>query len=177
MIRCALLVFLLSSALLLRGQDRLHLYPDDNLVWRDMLAHVENGLVRLGASWDGDVVFTLQHDALWEETKVFQGFSTSALDVAFTVRENKLYLGDQSFTDAVLYTYHEGQIFAGHSTFAMDVVYTLREETRRFSGAGNAPLWGVYKEDSWSWSDRVGVIEGRPDVPRVLAILSAAGLL
>ena len=86
------------------GQGRVHLYPDDNLVWRDMVAHVDGGVVRMGNNWSGDIVFTIQADNMWDEVRIFQGYSTSALDVAYTLRDNKLYLGDSGFSDAILYT-------------------------------------------------------------------------
>ena len=91
--------------------------------------------------------------------------------------DGKLYLGDSSFTDAILYTFKDGQIFVGDSTFPLDVAYTLREESRKFAGRGDDPIWGVYREDSRSWSDRVCVLEGPLDASFVLILLSAAGFL
>ena len=38
----------LLSALAVSGQMRMHLYPDDNLIYRDMVAHIDNGVVRMG---------------------------------------------------------------------------------------------------------------------------------
>ena len=180
MIRQSALLLLFSLAFALQGwnQTRLHLYPDDNLVWRDMIAHVADGVVRMGNSWSGEIVYTVNADNMWDETRVFRGFSTSTLDIAFTVRDDsKLYLGDSSFTDAILYTFSDGQIFVGDSTFPLDVAYTLREESRRFAGGGDAPIWGIYKEDSRSWSDRVAVLEGPLDPARLFALLSAGGFL
>lgn len=180
MIRRSAFLLLFSLAFALQGwsQTRLHLYPDDNLVWRDMIAHVADGVVRMGNSWSGEIVYTVSADNMWDETRVFQGYSTSSLDIAFTIRdEGKLYLGDSSFTDAILYTFNDGQIFVGDSTFPLDVAYTLREESRKFAGRGDAPLWGLYKEDSRSWSDRVAVIEGALNPGALFALLSAAGLL
>lgn len=180
MIRRSALLLLFSLAFALQGwsQTRLHLYPDDNLVWRDMIAHVADGVVRMGNSWSGEIVYTIHADNMWDETRVFQGYSTSSLDIAFTVRdEGKLYLGDSSFTDAILYTFKDGQIFVGDSTFPLDVAYTLREESRKFAGRADAPIWGVYKEDSRSWSDRVAVLEGALDPGALFALLSAAGFL
>ena len=160
------------------AQGRWHLHPDDQLVWRDVIAHVDNGVVRMGNSWNGEVAFTLEADGMWDETKVFKGFSTSSLDIAFTLRDHKLYLGDSAFSDAILYTFHEGQIFLGDSNFPLDLAYTLRRETRVFGTvAGDAPLWGVYKEGSRARSDRVAVIEGEMDAGAMLALLAAGGLL
>lgn len=171
------LLVCLTSALTAWGQGRVHLYPDDNLVWRDMVAHVDGGVVRMGNNWSGNIVFTIQADNMWDEVRIFQGYSTSALDVAYTLRNNKLYLGDSSFSDAILYTFEEAQIFMGDSRFPLDIAYTFRQEPRRFAGNDDAPLWGVYKEDSRAWSDRLAVIEGPLDPAAVFALLSAAGWL
>lgn len=159
------------------SQGRVHLYPDDNLAWQDMVAHIDNGLVRLGNSWGGEIVYTVSANTTWGETRVFHGYSSSSLDIAFSVRGGKLYLGDSPFTDAILYTFSEGQIFLGDSTFPLDLAYTLREETRRFAGRSDAPIWGIYKDDSRSWSDRVGVLEGDFDPAQLFALLSAADFL
>jgi hypothetical protein len=179
-IRRSALLLLFSLAFALQGwsQTRLNLYPDDNLMWRDMVAHAADGVVRLGNSWRGEILYTVNADNMWGETRVFRGYSTSTLDIAYTVRDDgKLYLGDSSFTDAILYTFKDGQIFVGDSSFPLDIAYTLREESRRFAGGGDAPVWGVYKEDSRSWNDRVGVLEGALNPGAVFAVLSAAGLL
>ena len=160
------------------AQSRWHLHPDDRLVWRDVIAHIDNGVVRMGNSWNGEVVYTVKADDMWDEVHVFQGFSTSSLDVTFTLRDGKLYLGDSAFSDAILYTFHEGQIFVGDSTFPLDVAYTIREELRQFAGgAQSAPLWGVYRDDSRSWSDRIAVVEGPLDAAAFFALLSAGGWL
>ena len=86
-------------------------------------------------------------------------------------------MGDSHFTDAILYTFSDGQIFVGDSTFPMDVAYTLRAEPRGSGQTGDAPLWGVYKEDSRAWSDRLAVLEGPLDPASVFALLSATGWL
>ena len=116
-----------------------------------MIAHVENNVVRMGATWTGEV--------------------------AFTVREGQLVLGDTHFSDGILYSFSEGQIFMGDSTFPMDVVYTLREERPAFPSRSGAPTFGVYKEDSRAWTDRVAVVEGVATPAQLYALLSAAGLL
>ena len=124
------------------GQGRVHLYPDDNLVWRDMVAHLDGGVVRMANHWSGDIFFTLQADNMWDEVRIFQGYSTSALDVAYTLRDNKLYLGDSGFSDAILYTFEEAQIFMGDSHFPLDMRThsgknqgVLRATTTRHCGA------------------------------------------
>ena len=176
--RLIIALAVLGSHSHLLGQGRWHLYPDDAMVWREMVAHMDNGVLRMGNSWSGEVVYTLKADDMWDEVHVFQGFSTSSLDIAFTLRDGKLYLGDSAFSDAILYTFHEGQIFVGDSTFPLDVAYTIREERQQFAGgAQSAPLWGVYRDDSRSWSDRIAVVEGPLDAAAFFALLSAGGWL
>jgi hypothetical protein len=157
------------------------MYADEPLLWRDMVAHVEDGVVRLGPDWRGDIVFTLHGDRQGDEVALFQGFSTSALDVLYTVRDGQLCVGDSHFSDAILYTVDNDQIFQGDSTFPLDVVYTLREEapTVLASGhaSGRAPVWGLYREGSRSWSDRVALFEGTPTAAELLALLLASGWL
>jgi hypothetical protein len=114
---------------------------------------------------------------MWEETHLHLGYSTSALDIAYTVREGKLCLGDSRFSGGILYTYHEGSIFIGDSTFPLDVAYTLREEVPAFPSPSGAPVWGIYKEDSRSWTDRVAVMEGLASPAQIFGLLAAAGLL
>ena len=114
---------------------------------------------------------------MWDEVHLHRGFSSSALDIAFTVREGQLVLGDTHFSDGILYSFSEGQIFMGDSTFPMDVAYTLREERPAFPSRSGAPTFGVYKEDSRAWTDRVAVVEGVATPAQLYALLSAAGLL
>ena len=159
------------------GQGRVHLYEDDRMMWRDMVAHVDQGLVRMGCDWRGEVAFTLLDDGMWDETKVFQGFSTSTLDLALTVREDRVYLGDSQFTDAILYTVRDGQVFQGDSTFPLDVLYTIREEAALVGSKPGVPTFGVYKEDSMAWTDRVAVLEGIPSTTELVALLLASGWL
>ena len=175
--RFLLAAFLTLCTLTLGWGQRVHLFPDDQLVFRDMIAHVENNVVRMGATWSGEVAFTLQNDGMWDEVHLHRGFSSSALDIAYTVREGQLVLGDTHFSDGILYTFSESQIFMGDSRFPLDIAYTFRQEPRRFSGNDDAPLWGVYKEESRAWSDRLAVIEGPLDPAAVFALLSAAGWL
>ena len=163
------------------AQTRIHMYADEPLLWRDMVAHVEDGVVRLGPDWRGDIVFTLHGGRQRDEVALFQGYSTSALDVLYTVRDGQLCVGDSHFSDAILYTVDNDQIFQGDSTFPLDVVYTLRKEapTVMASGhaSGRAPVWGLYREGSRSWSDRVALFEGTPSAADLLALLLASGWL
>ena len=167
----------LLSALAVSGQMRMHLYLDDNLIYRDMVAHIDNGVVRMGAHWSGEIVYTVKANNTWGDVQIFSGYSTSNLDIAFTLREDKLYLGDSSFSDAILYTFDSGQIFMGDSNFPLDVAYTLRKEARNFPSGDDAPLWGLYKDDSRSWDDRLAILEGHLDPASIFALLSAAGWL
>ena len=176
-VRLLLAAFLTLCTWTLGWGQRVHLFPDDQLVFRDMIAHVENNVVRMGATWSGEVAFTLQDDGMWDEVHLHRGFSSSALDIAYTVREGQLVLGDTHFSDGILYTFSEGQIFMGDSTFPMDVAYTLREERPAFPSRSGAPTFGVYKEDSRAWTDRVAVVEGVATPAQLYALLSAAGLL
>ena len=175
--RFFLAAFLTLCTWTLGWGQRVHLFPDDQLVFRDMIAHVENNVVRMGATWSGEVAFTLQDDGMWDEVHLHSGFSSSALDIAYTVREGQLVLGDTHFSDGILYTFSEGQIFMGDSTFPMDVAYTLREERPAVWAKSGAPTFGVYKEDSRAWSDRLAVLEGPLDPASVFALLSATGWL
>ena len=159
------------------AQGRWHLHPDDRLVWRDVIAHIDNGVVRMGNSWSGEVAYTLQADAMWDETKVFQGFSTSSLDIAFTLRDN-----NSTWATARSPTQFCTPSAKAKSSLAIPPSpWTSRTpcvRRRAFStGAGDAPLWGVYKEDSRSWSDRVAVIEGAMDAGAIMALLAAGGWL
>ena len=56
------------------GQGRVHLYPDDHLVWRDMVAHVDGGVVRMGNNWWRRGLHHAQDDNMWDETRIFQGY-------------------------------------------------------------------------------------------------------
>ena len=123
------------------AQTRIHMYADEPLLWRDMVAHVEDGVVRLGPDWRGDIFFTLHGDRQGDEVALFQGFSTSALDVVYTLREEAPTV-----------------LTSGHAS-------------------GRAPVWGLYREGSRSWSDRVALFEGTPTAAELLALLLASGWL
>lgn len=171
---CGLAWCLSTSSLL---AQRIHMHSDESMMWSTMAAHVDGQVVRLGSDWRGDVIFTLQGDDRSDEARLFQGFSTSALDVLYTVREGRLMAGDSHFTHAILYTAHQDQIFQGDSTFPLDVVYTLREENAVMGASRGAPVWGLYREDSRSWSDRVVLFEGKPSTAQLFALLLATGWL
>ena len=151
------------------AQSRVEVYPDDRMMWRDMLLHAENGVVREGRDWRGQVLWTTQPG------KIFAGYSTSAFDLAYSVREGQLIQGDSYFSDAILYTAEvrgdELQVFIGDSTFPLDLVYTVRPHPF------DEGTFGLYKEDSISASDRICVFRGMPGPVELYALLLAQGLL
>jgi hypothetical protein len=151
------------------AQSRVEVYPDDRMIWRDMLLHAENGVVREGSDWRGQVLWTTQPE------KIFAGYSTSAFDLAYSVREGQLIQGDSYFSDAILYTAEvrgdELQVFIGDSSFPLDLVYTVRPHPF------DEGTFGVYKEDSISAFDRICVFRGMPAPAELYALLLAQGLL
>ena len=151
------------------AQSRVEVYPDDRMLWRDMLLHAENGVVREGSDWRGQVLWTTQPE------KIFAGYSTSAFDLAYSVREGQLIQGDSYFSDAILYTAEvrvdELQVFIGDSTFPLDLVYTVRPHPF------DEGTFGLYKEDSISAFDRICVFRGMPAPAELYALLLAQGLL
>ena len=151
------------------AQSRVEVYPDDRMLWRDMLLHAENGVVREGSDWRGQVLWTTQPE------KIFAGYSTSAFDLAYSVREGQLIQGDSYFSDAILYTAEvrgdELQIFIGNSSFLLDLVYTVRPHPF------DEGTFGLYKEDSISAFDRICVFRGMPAPAELYALLLAQGLL
>jgi hypothetical protein len=161
--------FLLFSCLLawfsMPAQDRVDVYPDDRLMWGDVLFHSENGLVREGNHWRGQVLWTLQPG------RIYAGYSSSSFDLQFTVRDGQLIQGDSQFSDAILYTLDGYELFIGDSRFALDLVYTLRPDPMR------PELLGLYKEDSISYFDRICIFQGIPTPGQLFALLMAQGLL
>ena len=109
--RLLLLIGLVLGTVAASAQSRVEVYPDDRMLWRDMLLHAENGVVREGSDWRGQVLWTTQPE------KIFAGYSTSAFDLAYSVREGQLIQGDSYFSDAILYTAEvrvdELQVFIG----------------------------------------------------------------
>ena len=146
----------------------IHVYPDDLMRPSDLMASMENGLVRNG-DWRAPVTLTLH------ERKIFQGFSTSSFDLLYTVAEEngaiQLRRGDGRWSDDVLYTWFDGQVFMGDSRFALDLVYTLRSHSL------DPELLELYREDSISRFDRLCIFIGRPTPDEVLVLMLAQGLL
>ena len=107
--------------------------------------------------------------------KIFAGYSTSAFDLAYSVREGQLIQGDSYFSDAIMYTAEvrgdELHVFIGDSTFPLDLVYTLRPHPF------DEGAFGLYKEDSISAFDRICVFRGMPSPEELYALLLAQGLL
>ena len=167
--RLLLLIGLVLGTVAASAQSRVEVYPDDRMLWRDMLLHAENGVVREGSDWRGQVLWTTQPE------KIFAGYSTSAFDLAYSVREGQLIQGDSYFSDAILYTAEvrgdELQIFIGNSSFPLDLVYTVRPHPF------DEGTFGLYKEDSISDFDRICVFRGMPAPAELYALLLAQGLL
>ena len=167
--RLLLLIGLVLGTVAASAQSRVEVYPDDRMLWRDMLLHAENGVVREGGDWRGHVLWTTQPE------KIFAGYSTSAFDLAYSVREGQLIQGDSYFSDAILYTAEvrgdELQVFIGDSTFPLDLVYTVRPHPF------DEGTFGLYKEDSISAFDRICVFRGMPAPAGLYALLLAQGLL
>jgi hypothetical protein len=144
------------------------LYPDNNLLWHECLCHFENGVIREGNNWTGKVLLTVQNQ------HIFSGYSTSDFDILYSVRDNKLYLGDSYFTDAIAYTYveSEGKIYLRDSTFPLDLAYTIRPDNFK-RGVIN-----VYKDDSISPFDIVACLQGDiPTAEELFSLLLSADLL
>ena len=93
----ALIVFVTSTAFA-AAQQRVEVFEDDRMLWSEMVLHVENGVVRQGRDWRGQVIWTTRPE------KIFEGYSTSAFDLRYSVREGQLIQGDSHFSDAVMYT-------------------------------------------------------------------------
>ena len=167
--RLLLLLGLVLGTVAASAQSRVEVYPDDRMIWRDMLLHVENGVVREGRDWRGQVLWTTQPE------KIFAGYSTSAFDLAYSAREGQLIQGDSYFSDAIMYTVEvrgdELQVFIGDSTFPLDLVYTVRPHPF------DEGTFGLYKEDSISAFDRICVFRGMPAPAELYALLLAQGLL
>lgn len=167
--RFLLFIGLVLGTVATSAQSRVEVYPDDRMLWRDMLLHAENGVVREGSDWRGQVLWTTQPE------KIFAGYSTSAFDLAYSVREGQLIQGDSYFSDAILYTAEvrgdELQVFIGDSSFPLDLVYTVRPHPF------DEGTFGLYKEDSISAFDRICVFRGMPAPAELYALLLAQGLL
>ena len=167
--RFLLLIGLVLGTVAASAQSRVEVYPDDRMLWRDMLLHAENGVGREGSDWRGQVLWTTQPE------KIFAGYSTSAFDLAYSVREGQLIQGDSYFSDAILYTAEvrgdELQVFIGDSSFPLDLVYTVRPHPF------DEGTFGLYKEDSISAFDRICVFRGMPAPAELYALLLAQGLL
>ena len=147
------------------AQNRVEVYPDDRMMWSEILFHSENGAVREGNQWKGEVVWTLQPG------KIFSGYSSSSFDLAFTIQNDQLIQGDSQFSDAILYTLDGPNVYIGDSKFPLDLVYTLRPSPF------DPYVLGLFKEDSISTFDRVCVFKGIPSPEQFFALLLAQGLI
>lgn len=156
---------LLGCAVAAAGQSA-YVYPDAQLRWNEAIVHVEDGLVREGNDWRGQVLFTVQGD------RIFRGFSTSSFDLVYTVRDGKLCRGDSHFSDDVVYTFRAPRVYLGDSEYLLDLVYNLRDEPLH-----HGEVVSVFKEDSGSAYDRVVSIQGRFTTAEWFALMLAQGLL
>ena len=147
------------------AQTTTYVYTDASMMWGQMACNVDRGLVREGPDWRGEVLFTVQGN------RVFQGFSSSSLDLAYTYRDRKLYIGDSQFTDAISYTFEQGKIYIGDSTFPLDLAYTIRPNPN-YRG-----VLCLYTEDSISPFDIVTFMQGKPSEVEIFAILLTIALL
>ena len=162
------LTFLALAFLSWGAKAQIFLYPDNNLNWHDCVCHFDNGVIREGNNWTGKILLTVQNQ------HVFAGYSTSDLDILYSVRDGKLYLGDSFFTDAIAYTYieSEGKIYLGDSTFPLDLAYTIRPDNFKRG------VLNVYKDDSISPFDIVACLQGDiPTAEELIALLISADLL
>jgi hypothetical protein len=164
----ALIVFVTSTAFA-AAQQRVEVFEDDRMLWSEMVLHVENGVVRQGRDWRGQVIWTTRPE------KIFEGYSTSAFDLRYSVRKGQLIQGDSHFSDAVMYTSewsgNEIKLYIGDSTFPLDLVYTLRPH------AFDEGVFGLFKEESISTFDRICLFRGLPTAVELFALLLAQGLL
>ncbi len=167
--RCIALIYFVTSSVFAWTQQRVEVFEDDRMLWSEMILHVENGVVRQGRDWRGQVIWTTLPN------KIFKGYSTSVFDLVYSVRDGQLIQGDSHFSDAIMYTTERDgdaiKLFIGDSTFPLDLVYTLRPH------AFNEGVYGLYKEDSMSGFDRISVFGAMPTAVELFALLLAQGLL
>ena len=103
--------------------------------------------------------------------KIFAGFSSSSFDLAYTLRDGKLSIGDSFFTDAISYSMVENRIYVGDSYFPLDLAYTISPDGM------NRGVMCVYKGDSISPFDVVAYLQGVPTQTEIIALLLTMGLL
>ena len=142
-----------------------YVFTDNQMMWSQMACHIENGVVRMGPDWRGDIKYTVQNN------RIFKGYSSSSFDLVYTCREGKLYIGESYFSDAISYTFNKGRIYIGDSDFALDLAYTIRPDPN-YRGA-----LCVYKEDSISPFDIVAFMQGEPTEVEIFALLISLALL
>lgn len=142
-----------------------YVYTDNQMIWSQMACHIENGVVRMGPDWRGDIKYTVQNN------RIFKGYSSSSFDLVYTLREGKLYIGESHFSDAISYTFNEGRIYIGDSDFALDLAYTIRPNPN-YRGT-----LSVYKTDSVSPFDIVAFLQGEPTEVEIFALLISLALL
>ncbi len=142
-----------------------YVYTDNQMIWNQMACHIEDGIVRMGPDWRGDIKYTVRNN------RIFKGYSSSNFDLVYTCREGKLYIGESYFSDAISYTFNEGRIYIGDSDFELDLAYTIRPNPN-YRGT-----LCVYKEDSISPFDIVAFLHGEPKEVEIFALLISLALL
>ena len=104
--------------------------------------------------------------------RIFRGFSTSAFDLLYTVRDGKLCHGASEFSDDIAYTFRQGRVYIGDSEYLLDQVYHLRDEPLH-----HGEVISVYAGDSGSAFYRVCSIQGPFTEAEWFALMLAQGLL
>lgn len=163
--RLLLTAILAYTSLSVIAQTGTYVYPTSHMRWNEVVCHIEEGVVRQGNDWRGDIVYTI------ERNKIYAGYSTSSFNLAYTFRDGKLYIGDSYFTDAITYTLDGQYIYVGDSHFPLDLAYTIAPDRN------NPGVLNIFKEDSISPFDIVAVMQGNPSPDEIFAILLTMGLL
>ena len=151
------------------AQGRWHLHPDDQLVGRDVIAHIDNGVVRMGNSWNGEVAYTLEADGMWDETKVFKGSQRAVwTSLSLCVTTSSIWV-TAPFPMPFCTPSTKAKSSSAIPTFRWIWPTPCVEKQGCLEQVpATHRLWGVYKEGSRAWSDRVAVIEGAMDAGAII---------
>jgi len=133
--------------------SQVHVYPEDDVFYHEMLLNVDNGYVCPGnrSNWS-DALVTVSNE------QIFKGFSNSPFDVLYTLKDNKLYVGDSQFSSDVKFTFKDGKIYKGDSDYLLDQLFTYDRGR-------------LYKGTVISVFDIVITIEGSPTIAELFAIM------
>ena len=113
--RLLLFIGLILGTAVASAQTRVEVFPDDRMLWSEMTLHAENGVVREGRDWRGQVIWTTQPE------KIFAGYSTSALTLPIRYEEGQLI--QRRFLLQRRHSVHSGgawrraPVFIGDSSF------------------------------------------------------------